>query len=353
MESTAEGVMASALELIAPGTPLRDAIDSIQAARSGALLVIGADEQMAPLCDGGFELDTPFEAERLFELSKMDGAIILDEECAHILRANVHLVPDPGLPTSETGIRHRTAERVSRQTEALVIAVSKRRVTVTIYRDGHKLVLAPLETVLAKANQALQTLQRYRAGFDEASGHLTDLEFEDSVTLDAVVTVVQRAVTATRVATELSRYIVELGREGRLVRLQADELMLGLEDDYLMLLRDYSAESGPRKVQTVRGRISELPQEQFLDGAAVAQILGFPASPDVLESHARARGYRILSKIPMLPGPVVNRIVDRYGDLPSVLAATEEDLDEVDGVGERRARAIKEGLRRIREHGGL
>lgn len=354
MEGSSDQVIAEALDLIAPGTPLREAIDSIQAARTGALLVIGDADNVEPLCDGGFAIGAPFEAERLFELSKMDGAIVLDDEVKTIRRANVHLVPDSSLPTSETGIRHRTAERMARQTNALVIAVSKRRVTVTIYRAGEKLVLEELETVLAKSNQALQTLQRYRAGLDEATSRLTSLEFEDAVTLNQVVTVVQRSVASIRVATELQRFIKELGTEGRLVRMQADELMLDVDEDYQMLLRDYVKDApGPRKVQSMRTQLYELPQEHFLDGTAIASQLGYASTADVLESHVRPRGYRVLNKIPLLPGTVVNRMVERYGDLLSVVRADESDLDEVDGVGERRARAIKEGLRRIREHGGL
>ena len=346
-------LIASALKLVAPGTKLREAIESIQAARAGALIVIGDTDRVEPLSDGGFAIDTLFEAERLFELSKMDGAIILDGDCERILRANVHLVPDATLPTSETGIRHRTADRVSRQTDALVIAISKRRLMVTMYRAGRKLVLEEIETVLAKANQALQTLQRYRSGLDEASERLTTLEFDDMVTLSVVITVIQRSVAAIRVASEIGRYVSELGTEGRLVRMQSDELMLGVEDEYAMLLRDFSHETGPRKIGSIRSQIAGLPQDQFLDGNAIAQILGYPLSAEVLETHVRSRGYRVLNRVPLLPTSVIDRIVDRYGELHAVVRASEDELDEVDGVGERRARAIKEGLRRIREHGAL
>lgn len=353
MEPKHDGLIAESLDLIAPGMPLRDAIDSIRSAHTGVLLVIGDIDHVEPICDGGFRLDSPFEAERLFELSKMDGAIILDGDCRTILRANVHLVPDPTLSTSETGIRHRTAERVSRQTDALVIAVSERRVTVAIYRGGEKLVLEELETVLAKANQALQTLQRYRNSLDEVSAHLTSLEFEGAVTLNAVVTAVQRFVVAIHVSNEIGRYILELGTEGRLVRMQADELMVSVEDDYHMLLRDYSYEVGPRKATAIRTHISELSQEQLLDDLVVTQALGYPPSVNALENHVSSRGYRLLNKVPLLPGPIVNRIVERFGNVTAVVAASEAELDEVDGVGARRAKAIKEGLQRIKEHGGL
>lgn len=352
MEASKEDLLASAVALVAPGTALREAIDSIQAARSGALIVIGDEKQVAKISDGGFALDVPFESERLFEVSKMDGAIVLDDGCARILRANVHLTPDPALPTTETGIRHRTAERVSRQTDAVAIAISKRRVTVTLYRAGEKLVLEQLETVLAKANQALQTLHRYRVSLDEASDRLLTLEFADMVTLNAVVTVVQRSVAASRVATELERYIAELGSEGRLVEMQLEELIHSVDEDYALLLRDYMAEDRPRKVPGLRAQIAELNQEQLLEGSAVAHLLGHSAAAEVLESYVRPRGYRVLGKIPLLPNAVVNRLVERFGGLQAILKAGPDELDEVDGVGERRARAVIEGLRRLRDYGG-
>jgi diadenylate cyclase len=343
-----EGV-AEALRRAAPGTGLREALDNVISADGGALIVIGDYDAVAPLCDGGFALAVPFTPQRVFELTKMDGAILLDDECRTILRANVHLVPDPSLATSETGMRHRTAERVSRQTSALVVSVSRRRRTVSIYLRGSRITLEDVTVVLAKANQALQTLQRCRSGLDRALSRLTILEFEDAVTAGEAVIAVQRSELVLRVAKEVARYVDELGSEGRLVALQAEELTAGVGDEHSLLLRDYVQHGGVRDVTAARTALADLPQDELGDGARVAAILGFPGTADGLELPARSRGHRVLRRIPSLPAAVVNRLVERFATLSAIAGATERQLDEVDGVGGRRARTIAEGLRRLRE----
>ncbi len=348
-----EDVMLSALQSVAPGTPLRQALDNVIAGRTGALIAIGDEAGVDSVSNGGFEIDAPFTPQRLFELAKMDGAILLDAEATRIRRANVHLMPDPALPTSETGMRHRTAERVSRQTDALVISVSQRREVVSLYRNGDRISLADIDVVLAKASQALQTLERYRTRLTEVSAHLTALEFEDLVTFGDVAVVVHRFEMLRRVGREVGRYIVELGTEGRLVRMQADELTAGAEEDFLMLVRDYMPDTGPRKAAAALARIGVLSPEQLLDPAALAGAIGYPPKADIDEQHVRPKGYRLLHRVPLLPGTVINRLVDRFGTLKSLLAATEQQLDDVDGVGARRARAIREGLHRMRERAVL
>lgn len=341
--------MRSELEKVAPGTSLREGLDYIIAARTGALIVIGDEVQMEPLCNGGFDIDTPFAPQRLFELAKMDGAIILDAECRRIIKANVHLVPDPGLPTRETGMRHRTAERVSRQTDALVISISQRREVVSLYLRGERIILNQIEMLLAKADQALQTLQRYRSRLDDTLDRLTGLEFEDLVTLGDVTEVIGRFELVRRTRDEVGRYIAELGTEGRLVQMQAEELSATVDDEYLLVVRDYAHEATPRKLVPVRSHISSLPTEQLLEPAVIARALGLAEETHSAEDHLRPRGLRVMRRIPMVPVSVVNRIVERYGTLQRVLAATVTELDEVDGIGARRAVAISEGLGRIRE----
>lgn len=340
------------LRKVAPGMRLREGLDMILAAGTGALIVIGDEAAMNELCNGGFHIDTPFTPQRLFELAKMDGAIILDQDVERILRANVHLVPDASLPTSETGMRHRTAERVSRQTKALVISVSQRREVVSLYLRGRRLTLENTEVVLTKANQALSTLQNYRVRLDEVLDHLTHLEFDDIVTLGDIAAAIGRFEMVQRVATEVDRYIVQLGTEGRLVQMQADELSASVNEQYQLLIRDYAADPSLRFCSTVMTRLRDLPLERLLEADAVAHELGLAAS-DRAEHHVRARGYRVLAQIPALPSTVVGRIVERFGSLPSLIAASVADLDEVDGVGTRRARAIVNGLSRIRSHASL
>ncbi len=341
--------MLEALEKVAPGTPLREGLDHVISANNGALVVIGDEPAVGRVCNGGFTVDIPFTPQRLFELSKMDGAIILDGAVRTILRANVHIVPDPSLPTSETGMRHRTAERLSQQTEALVVSISKRRAVVTLYMGREKIILQDIEVLLAKANQALQTLAGYQSRLEEVSAHLSALEFEDLVTVGDVVQVVQRTEMVLRVGREVERYIVQLGTEGRLVRMQADELLGSVDPEFTTLLRDYAPDDRPRRISAIKASLAALSSDALLDGFTVAEVLGLPTGADALDVHVRPRGYRLLGRIPMLPGPVVNRLVERFGTLNEMLTATPDALDDVDGVGSRRAKAIIEGLRRMRE----
>lgn len=340
------------MKKVAPGTRLREGLDMILAARTGALIVIGDEAAVIDLCNGGFNIETPFTPQRLFELAKMDGAIILDSNADRILRANVHLVPDASLPTSETGMRHRTAERVSRQTSALVISVSQRREVVSLYLRGRRLTLENTEVVLAKANQALSTMQNYRGRLDEVLDRLTHLEFDDLVTLGDVAEAIGRFEMLQRVAREVARYIGQLGTEGRLVQMQADELSANIDDQYQLLSRDYASEPSLRYATAVMQRLRDLPLERLLEADAVAHELGLTAS-DRAEQHLRSRGYRVLAQIPALPATVVGRIVERFSSLPALVRASVADLDEVDGVGTRRAKAIVNGLSRIRAHTSL
>ena len=353
MDAKADDLLLAALSAVAPGTILREGLEHVISARTGALIVIGDEYGTAMICNGGFIVNVPYTPQRLFELAKMDGAIILDEGANHILKANVHLVPDAALPTAETGMRHRTAERVSRQTDALVISISQRRDVVSLYRGGSKLILEDIEVVLAKANQALQTLQRYRSSLDEVAGRLTMLEFEGVATLGDVANVVRRSEMVLRVARDVGRLIIELGSDGRLVRMQAEELVAGVEDDYAMLLRDYIKAGASRKATTVRNKIAALSPEQLLDTSLIAHTFGYPTTAETTELHVEPAGFRMLRHIPMLPGTVINRLVERFGTLVGILAASEAQLDDVDGVGERRARAVREGLRRMREHAAM
>ncbi len=338
----------AALEKVAPGTALREGLDYIIAARTGALIVIGDDEPVQPLCNGGFTIDTEFTPQRLFELAKMDGAIILEAGCDRILRANVHLVPDPSLETSESGMRHRTAERVSRQTDALVISISQRREVVSLYLGGERVILDQIEVLLAKADQALQTLQRYRSRLEDTLDRLTELEFDDLVTLGDVAEVIGRFELVQRTAREVARYIAELGTEGRLVRMQAEELTANVDEEYVLVLRDYARDRAPRRVSAIRTQIGALTTEQLLEPTIVSAVLGLDGEIHSAEDHLRPRGIRVLKRIPMLPASVITRIVERYSTLSGILSATVADLDEVDGVGERRAIAVTGGLERIR-----
>jgi len=341
--------MTEALAGVAPGRPLREGLDRILQANMGALIVVGDGPEVLAICSGGFLLDAEFTPQRLSELAKMDGAIILASDASRIARANVHLVPNPHVPTSETGTRHRTAERVARSIPVPVISVSEDMSMIAVYVGDLKHPLEPIQRLLNRANQALQTLERYKNRLDTVSGSLSALEVEDLVTVRDVATVLQRAEMVRRIAEEIEGYIVELGTDGRLVLLQLEELMGGVEDDRRLVIKDYSQADDTWQLSNAMSALADLSTEDLLDLKSVMSVLHLPADAGELDMSLQPRGYRLLSKIPRLPDAVIERIVQRFGNLQKIMRATIDDLDDVEGVGSTRARAIKDGLSRLAE----
>jgi len=349
LESRQDSRLVRALEMVAPGTALREGIDNILHARTGGLIVIGDPDELAFLFSGGIKLDLDYSPSLLYELAKMDGAIVLSSNATKIVHANVQLTPDPTILTYETGTRHRTAERVSKQTDALVVAISERRQVVSLYVDGIKYILEDIPIVLAKANQALATLDKYRSRLDQVSTRLTALEFEGGATLHDVLTVLQRAELVTRMAVEIERYIVELGTEGRLIEMQLDEIMVGVSADKAALVHDYLMDDTDETFAAAFDHLVRLPNQDLLDFGRLAELLGYDRKLNTLDYPTSPRGFRILGRIPRLPKMVVQRIVGEFGGLEELLAATDGELETVDGVGEIRAKDIREGLRRQQE----
>lgn len=338
------------LAAVAPGTELRDGLERILRGRTGALIVLGFDNTVESVSSGGFVLDVEFSSTRLRELAKMDGAIVMDRDANHILRAAVQLLPDPTIETTESGTRHRTAERVAKQTGFPVISVSQSMRIVALYVGGSRYVLEDPDTILSRANQALATLERYKARLDEVSGTLSALEIEDLVTVRDVCAVVQRLEMVGRISEEIAGYVVELGTEGRLLALQLDELIGGLGSDREFVIRDY-VEVGrkDRSVQDVLAALALLDSTELLDLGLIGRVLGLPGGGEALDAAVAPHGYRLLSKVPRLPATIVGRLVVHFGGLQKLLAATIEDLIAVDGVGEQRARSVREGLSRLAE----
>jgi diadenylate cyclase len=349
LESRQESRMLRALEMVAPGTALREGLDNILHARTGGLIVIGDADEYAFMISGGIKLDLDYSPALIYELAKMDGAIVLSANATKIAHANAQLTPDPTIHTSETGTRHRTAERVSKQTDALVIAISERREVVSLFLDGIKYILAEIPVVLAKANQALATLDKYRSRLDQVSTRMTALEFEGGGTLHDVLTVLQRAELVTRMAVEIERYIVELGSEGRLIEMQLDETMVGVSAEKAALVHDYLIEDTDAAFATAFESLGHLSHQDLLDFGRLAELLGYDRKLNSLDYPVSPRGIRILSRIPRLPKMVVSRIVEEFGGLEELLAATDGELETVEGVGEIRAKDIREGLRRQQE----
>ena len=341
--------MNAALGRVAPGKPLREGLDRIVKANMGAIIIVGDGPDVLSICSGGFLLDAAFSPQRLSELAKMDGAIILADDASRIARANVHLVPDSAVPTSETGTRHRTAERVARSLDVTVVAVSEDMSVITIYVGGVKHVLEEIPRLLSRANQALSTLERYKARLDDVSAALNALEVEDLVTLRDVAAVLQRAEMVRRIADEIGHHIIELGNEARLVRLQLDELISDTDDDRWLVLQDYAHDPSDATVDRTVQALAALSTDDLLDLRAVAEVLGLPEGTGDVDRSLQPRGARLLTKVPRLPEPVINHLVGRFGTLQKIMRATTDELVGVEGVGRERARAIKEGLARLAE----
>jgi diadenylate cyclase len=342
-----------ALTMVAPGQPLREGLDRILQANMGGLIVVGDGPEVLAICSGGFLLDAEFSPQRLSELAKMDGAIILAPDASRIARANVHLVPNPNVPTSETGTRHRTAERVARSIAVPVISVSEDLSVIAVYYGPIKHPLELTARLLNRANQALQTLERYKNRLDAVAGTLTALEVENLVTVRDVVTVLQRTEMVRRIAEEINGYIIEAGTDGRLVRLQLEELMGGVEDDRRLVIQDYSHTGEKWNLSEAMDALSQLTTEEILDLRAVTSVLHLPSGGSELDFALQPKGYRLLHRIPRMPEAVIEAIVARFGTLDKILDADVKDLDEVEGVGASRARAIKENLLRVAEGTGF
>lgn len=341
-----------AIHSVAPGTPLREGIDSIVDAGTGGLVIVGDVEEFGFMLSGGIKLDVDFNPALLYELAKMDGAIVVDSDVSKILWANVQMLPDPTIQSSETGTRHRTAERISRQVDALVIAVSRRRDVVSIFVDGEKYVLEDIPSVLAKANQAMAALATYRERLDQLCGRLTRAEFDGTAVLYDALSAIQRSEMVVRVAEEVERFIVELGTEGRLIEIQLEETLVGVSAIRVALVRDYAVDDSEGSIAAISEGISGLPHHELLDFGTLAEALGYDRKLNTLDFAIEPRGYRALAEVPRLPRLAIQGLVHRFGSLEELGVAPDDEIASVEGVGPARAKDIREGLRRVGEAAG-
>ena len=334
------------LKLMSPGTALREGLENILRAKTGGLIVIGDNEEVMNIVDGGFNINSEYSPAYVYELAKMDGAIVLSSDLKRIIYANTQLVPDHTLSTYETGTRHRTANRVAKQTGNIVIAISQRRNIITIYKNDLKYVLQESSVILARANQAIQTLEKYVNVLERVINNLNLLEYQDLTTIFDVVTAIQRTEMVMRVVEEIKRYIVELGNEGRLILMQLSELIRFIERDGILLIRDYCKEG--MDYNEIYRDIQRLTAEELVDLDLIAKLLGYP-SLSLTDTLISPKGYRILFKVPRVPVSVTENLVKHFKELKFVIAADTNALDQVEGIGEARAKAIRSGLKRIKE----
>lgn len=340
---------AESLKVVAPGTTLRDGLENIVRAKTGALIVVGDKEGVMNIVDGGFKINSETTPANLYELAKMDGAIVLSNDSKKIIIANAQLVPDSSISSKETGTRHRTAERVAKQTGELVISISQRRNVISLYKGNNKYVLKDVSEILSKANQAIQTLEKYKVVLNQAMINLSALEFENLATVFDATKVLQRTEMVMRIAAEIERYILELGNEGRLIQMQLEELTNDVEDDGINIIKDYYISKESNSIESIINQLKSLSSEELLDLALIAKLLGYDEGVNALDLTVSPKGYRILSKIPRIPVSVLENTIRMFSSLEQILKASISQLDSVEGIGEVRARSIKEGLRRLQE----
>jgi len=339
--------MRDALGKVAPGTPLRAGIERIVRSKAGALLVVNDGPEVLAICSGGFLVDAPFSPQRLSELAKMDGAIILSANCERIARANVHLVPDPTVPTVETGTRHRTAERVAQSLKVPVVSASEEMGVINLYAGGAKHQLQDVSRLLDRANQALQTLERYKVRMEDALLNLTSAELEDAASLRDVAAVVQRGEMVNRIAEELETMIIELGVDARLLRLQLDEIYGDIDNELELVVADYLP-PGRTAVDTL-AEMAKLSDDEVLDLRSAASTLHRDGDPNDLDQDVTPKGLRLLNRVHRLSDDSATKIADHFGGLSRLQRATAADLMAVDGVDDLTAASIKDTLQRVTE----
>ena len=348
MRQIKEDPITEVLKKIAPGTPIREGLDNILKARTGALLLItDKQEVINEIVDGGFHINEEYSSSKLYELAKMDGAIVLSGDMKKILFANAQLIPSNQIPSLETGTRHKTAERTAKQTGELVISISQRRNIITIFKENSRYILEDTDIVLSKANQAVQTLEKYRKVYDNKLNILNEYEINDIVTLDDVLSVIQRAEMVMKIVEEIKKKIYELGDDGRLVNMQLEELIGGLEKEEIQIIKDYIvSDTTP---EDVIEQLQNLSHEELIKQTTIAKILGYESFENYEDLAVYPKGYRILNKIPRMPNTIIENLIKAFKSFQHILAAETSDLDKVDGIGEVRAEAIKQYLRKMQE----
>lgn len=335
------------LKSVAPGTEIRKGIDHILDAGTGGLIVLGCNEKVLKLCDGGFCINTPFNPQRIYELAKMDGAIVLNDKMDDIIYANVQLQPDSKIETTESGTRHRTAERVAKETGYKVIAVSQKRKIVTLYKDNIRYTLKHISDIIPEANQAIKTLERFGGVIEKALINLTIMEFEDLVTLFEVTTILQKFTLMMKVAEEIEKYIVELGVEGKLIQTQFDEITGDLKKEVAALIRDYyNDDKGYVDVQAIFEKLKEYEEEE-IEIEDMAFILGYKKRYETLDQKVVPKGYRLLSRIKRLAVKDVETLVSNFDGLTAIVDAREDELAEVESISKIKARSIKNEIKRL------
>ncbi len=332
------------LREVAPGTTFRDALDRIVEQGHGGLIVISELEEVEEIITSGFKLDARLTAQRLSELSKMDGAIVVGSNLAKITYANAHLAPDPTIESLETGTRHKAAEQTAKQLKLPVIAISERRNRITAYFEEERYILREIATIMSKVNQALLIMEQYRGNYDDDLQELTALELDGNVLPYHVVNPITTIGQMLTLKKEINRMFLELGEEKTLPSRQLGNMISGIEEDLEFIIKDFRRDP-EGDVDKLMKEIIDLCSETPPSTKKLMALLGY--EEENLDEFLQSRGYRVLHKIPRLPHVVIARIVDKFGALENILQARQDDLQDVKGVAETRSNTIKAGLQRL------
>jgi diadenylate cyclase len=340
----------SKIRLLAPGTRLRKALDDIVNAKLGTIVMfVDSIAASKDIIQAGFPVDTPFTPERLYELSKMDGAIIVDQEVTKFYFANVHLLPDAGIPSSETGIRHRTAERVARQTGNLVVAVSSKRNIITAYYKQHKHVINTIGYLVTKIGRALSVLEKHRENLDKIIKQIDTDEFNDCVSLDELVFLIIKFLGTQKIKDEIEPYIIEIGVEGKLSSMQLQEIYGDLDEQLKYLIMDYAADE--IEESEVIEIIDRLRSQKDIHNLDVASTLGYEAASvaQIEDRKVTPRGYRLLILKAKMPMNISKNVIQALGNMSRICSADIDALKTVEGIGEKRANRIFESIRMLEQ----
>lgn len=328
----------SELTQLLPGEPLRIGVDLIADKKSGALIVIGSSAKLEKISSGGVDLiNCEYSPEMLSELAKMDGAIIVDELVTKILKANVHLNPSDTLNTTQTGTRHRTAERTAEETNLTVITVSEESSLVKVFTNSDTTELEEPSVILGRVNESLQSVDRMRRRFDDAVAELGELEIENSLSNQQVLEVIQRGELLTRLAKQVRSEALRLGGEAGLVLIQIDSLESGVTSTLNLVLKDHLPAKKYRNIAKAIDEISRQSYEELNDINYLGSVLGkLP-----LDDLSISKGYRVLARLPNLPENLHDSIIQKFKTLPKLLSASPEKLYEIEGIGRGRAQQLR------------
>jgi len=306
------------LKLLAPGTSLRTALEDILRARMGALIVLDTDK-LYEIMEKGFRLNSRFSAQKIVELAKMDGAIILSNDLKKILYANTLLGPSIQIPTKETGTRHKAAERTAIQMDTVCIAVSERKNKITLYCGNIRHELDNSSEVLRRAAETLQILEKQKELFNELMINLNLREVDNLVTISDVCEVLQRMEMVRRISEMVKKYLVELGKEGIIVSMRLKELIKNLEKEREMVLKDY-----------IKKRYSKA--DNFLknvnfDFLLEIQNLSRTLFEEIRDKSISPKGLRLLSKTSLIEKDVKVLVRD-FKTLDKILNSDKKAITE-------------------------